>query len=919
MEEKCINAFYFLTGPGYYGVMESQNVRDMRKVPSVPVFSPRWIERKALTSVLESAGAKKITLVNGPAGYGKTSLVVSWLKEYGRKAGWYSAGTEEAGSAGFFTALADALAAVSEYRADVFHDYAETLPAPSADELASSFLSLFENLDDSSGKPLILVIDDYHLVTGINIHRAVHFMVSHMPDGLRIIFISRGDLPFPVSKFRLADEICEIRGNQLLLSADETGLLAEKTFSMNLDREQTAKLHRLSEGWMTAACLALISRRSGSAADFPDSLPERNRYVGEYLVEEVLEHLDPEISSQLLVLSVPESISVSMASFLLGEDMGQSVLNTLSEKNCFLVPVEGPEEVFRFHPFFRQFLLQKLKEEGSGIFKETAGKLSLWYERKGMTDRALEYAIKGGEVLRTEDLIEKAASEYQDDRRLFLYDQLLNEAGFDHSSFPELELHRARTCLHRGEMNRVFLHLKKVEEGLASGNGRDPERIRAAMGMMKATIALFSGAIGSLKSECRRVISCMDGRNDRLTAMAMSYLAVGALYSEESDLLETSRNFENAAAEAEKAGDEIMALNADFQRGVVLRQAGDLKKAERLNRIRLDRIKKNGYPASGIEGVSLCETALITCEKGEEDSAAGMAEEGLDLARESCSLTVRWWAICDMVRILLYLEDLEAAGGYLEELKTTAAENTIPPWFRSLAIELDLRKLVQERKAVEDDFTALMPEISGAPDYSFSGLRLQYIRFLILSGRFHEAAELAGPILTWASGFGRMDTALEAGILLAVSLEKTGLPEWEEPLLKVLRSGERGGYFRIFTSEREFLGDLLMRLQVSGQGQEVSPEYLNSIIKAMKIGMDDGSFPVRGDKKDGSRRGVFELSEREREVLNMLARGCSNLEISEGLFISLNTVKTHLKNINAKLNAENRTRAVALGREAGLC
>ena len=332
----------------------------------------------------------RLTLVSALAGFGKTTLLSAWLRQIDRASGWLSLDDSDNDLTRFLNYLTAAPA-----------QSISGLAAPVVGRTPASFEALLVPLINQLAgldAPLVLVLDDYHLIADDAIHRALTFLIDHMPETLHLVVASRADPPLPLPRWRARRQLIEIRANDLRFTQAETAEFLENTLNLTLSEPDLDLLDARAEGWIAAlqpAALSMQGRQDVSA--FVEALRGSHRYVLDYLVEEVLQQQTPQIRAFLLRSAVLDRLSGDLCDALLEhqERPAQETLVALERSNLFLVPLDDERRWYRYHRLFHDFLHARLESEEPDLVPVLHRRAARWYAEAGATDEAVHHALAG--------------------------------------------------------------------------------------------------------------------------------------------------------------------------------------------------------------------------------------------------------------------------------------------------------------------------------------------------------------------------------------------------------------------------------------------------------------------------------------------------------------------------------------------
>lgn len=858
------------------------------------------VSRSRLTARLDAPG--RLVLVAAPAGFGKTSILTEWLATTSARTAWLSLDGRDDDAAQFWRYL---LAAVDTAKAGLAANASALLAAGAAS--TEAVLATLVNDLHRDGDELALVLDDLHEIDDPAIHEGIAFLIENLPANARIVIASRTDPPLPLARMRARGELVELRAADLRFTPDEIAGYLNDVMGLDVDPDDLARLGDRTEGWIAAlqlAALSLQGRPDPSA--FIAGFAGDDRYVVDYLVEEVLQRQPDATRAFLLQTSVLARLSSDLCDAVTRSAGSAATLEALDRANLFLIPLDDHRQWYRYHHLFAEMLRTRLLDEQPSEVPGLHRRASEWYERRGFTADAIGHAIDAGAFERAAQLIKSASPMMQQQR------QEVTLAGWYAMlppdlvrADPELGIGYAGVLLSSGRTDGVEQLLRDAEA--------------AAGGPSEGVLALRRGI--ALYGSARAM-----GRGDLEAALEQSAIAV-ALSAD---------------------GSHLDRGSSHGIRGLVLWALGRLEEARATWAVSLDALERAGHLSDVLGGSIAMGDILIAL--GRLDGADATYRRALDLGlstepplRGTADMHV---ALADLLRergdlagARAHLADAEALGEYaglpqnrhrrrMAEARLRQAEGDpasglalldeaerlyTPDFFPEVRPVAALRIRQQLAAGQVEDARRGIRRRGIGPDDALTYLseydHITLARALLAAGApardAATAAALLDRLLTAAEAGGRAGAVVELLVLRARGAARVGEADTAlDALGRAITLAEREGYVRVFADEGAELVALLDAL-IDRDGDSA---YLRRLRAATDV---PSGAPVAAALLDP-------LSDRELEVMRLLASDLSGPEISRHLVVSLNTLRTHTKNIYVKLGASSRREAVTRARELGL-
>ena len=383
----------------------------------VPVPPHTLIARPRLFSLLEEGRRRPLTLISAPAGFGKTTLLSAWVQAQAQSPGnplvaWVSLDAADNDLVRFWSYV---LTALDRVRPGNFSEFATYLQAEAQPDLPTVMTACLNRLSEQP-EPLILVLDDYHLLTDAALHISLAFFIEHLPPQVRVILSTRADPPLPMTRLRGRGQLLEVRADQLRTTTQEARVFLGEVMNIELPEQELVAVEERTEGWLVGlqlVGLSLQGRRSSPSSTPPRDLLQavsgQQGYILDYLTEEVLSHQEPSVQRFLLYTSVLERLSAPLCDALLGRSDSQQVLEALQRANLFVVPLDSQRRWYRYHALFAEALRSRLEQVEGASVRELHLRASQWFAGQGDLASAVQHALSAPDCERAANLLEPLA------------------------------------------------------------------------------------------------------------------------------------------------------------------------------------------------------------------------------------------------------------------------------------------------------------------------------------------------------------------------------------------------------------------------------------------------------------------------------------------------------------------------------
>ncbi|HEY0736915.1 MAG TPA: LuxR C-terminal-related transcriptional regulator [Herpetosiphonaceae bacterium] len=882
--------------------------------------------RSPLIARLNEGLHRKLTLISAPAGFGKTTLVSTWLAGCGRSVAWLSLDEADSDPIRFLTYLVAALRTVAPAIGEELLDVLQSPQPPPPEAILTALLNEIAAVPD----PLILVLDDYHAIDAQPVDLALTFLLDHLPRQTHLAITTREDPQLPLARLRARGQLTELRASDLRFTTTEAAAFLKQVMGLDLSAEDVDALESRTEGWIAGLQLAALSMHGrDDIGQFVRAFAGDNRYIVDYLVEEVLQGQPEAVRSFLLQTSILDRLHGSLCDAVTGQERGQAQLEALYRGNFFVIPLDDRRQWYRYHHLFAEVLAAHLRAEQPDQLAVLHRRASAWYEQHGLLADAIRHALAAQDFARVADLVELAWSAIRQSRQdatllgwlRALPDEVLQAR-------PVLGVAYAHVLLSSGVFEGVEERLLSAERWLDTTVDRraqpdvppadmvvvDDEAFRRLPGTIaiaRAGMALARGDVPATVLYAQQALN-LAPEDDHLTrGGAAGFIGLAAWTSGE---LETAhRTFAAGMASLRKAGNIADAINGAITLAAIRIAQGRLRDAMRTYEQALQLASSQGAPLPrGTADIYVGMSGLAR-ERNDLQSATQHLLRSKDLGEHAGFPQNRYrWRVA-MARIREAEGDLDGALTLLDEADRLYMSDFSPNVRPIGALKIRVR-LAQGRLSEALDW-ARAQGLSVQDELSY-GREFEHItlaRLLLAQGKSSlaesfmlDAMGLLQRLLHAAESGERMASVIEILVLQALAHHMQGNTAAAlMPLSRALTLAEPESYVRIFVDEGPAMGTLLEHAAKHG----IAPSYGDQLLNA---------FGKTAARPPSNRVLIEPLSERELDVLRLLGTDLSGPDIARELMVSLNTLRTHTKNIYEKLGVNNRRAAVHRAEELKL-
>ena len=861
----------------------------------VPRLRPFLVPRPHLIKALNQGLAGKLTLISAPAGFGKTTLVSSWidtlqtenatLPPLSTQIAWLSLDKNDHVPARFLSYIIAALQRVDPHIGVSARSMLQASPLP-----VPTLLTALLNDIAARPDPLVLVLDDYHVIDAQPIDEALAFLLDHMPPQLHLVITTREDPNLPLARLRVRGQLTTVRASDLRFDLAEAAVFLRQTMGLDLSEDNIAALEARTEGWVAGLQLASISLqgRQHDAADFIDAFTGSHRFVLDYLVEEVLHRQSESVQRFLLQTSILDRLCGPLCDAVCLSTDSQQTLEALDRANLFLIPLDNERRWYRYHHLFVEFLRQRLQQQYPNNIAEHEIRASEWYEDNGYEIEAFQHAVAANDVQRAERLVEGGGTPMHfRGAGAYVLNWLASLSKTELDASPSLWVIYASTLLFVGQHLAVEQKLQAAEAALQdSGSDDKTKDLVGRIASLRATMAVIQNDVETIIAESLRAQKYL--HPDNLIYRISATWALGVAYQFQGNRAAASRAFTKTIS---IGGDSIYVIAATINLGNIQESDNQLTLAAKTYE---NSLHLAGDPPQPIACEGFLGLARIHYEWNELDAAEQYGQQCFQMTQQMDNVDSFVSYGIFLSRLMLARGDVPGAVTVLDEVEEFVHNNNFEFRMPSVA-DAQVLALLREGSVEK------AAQLARMHDLPFSQARVH-----LAEGDSASALAILERLCQQAKD--QPDERLKVAVLQAIAYQANGeLDKALQALRDALMLAEPDGFMRIFLDE----GAVMAQLLSDAMAQGMVPGYVSKLLAVFEAEKQEPDLPLPQALIDP-------LSERELEVLALVAAGLKNKEIAEQLFISLNTVLYHIKNIYDKLGVRKRTLAIIKARELDL-
>lgn len=916
----------------------------------VPPPRPQLVARPAITTKLHASAAYPLTLIAAPAGFGKTTLVSEWITLTEQPVAWLSLDEEDDDPGRFLLYL---VAALRSIHPRIGETTLASLQAPQLPPLTALLTPLLNDLSQLSA-PFALVLDDYHLITVQSIHDALTFFVEHLPPTLRLIMTTRLDPPLPLARWRVRGQLAEVRADDLRFGSAEAATFFNQVMGLDLTADDIARLEARTEGWIAGLQLAALSMQGrADITGFIQSFSGSHRHVFSYLIDEVLNQRPAGTLDFLLQTALLERFNADLCNAVTERNDSQALLERIEQANLFLIPLDDERKWYRYHHLFAEVLRTHLHQTAPQTIPALHQRAAAWFEAQELVPEAVRHALAADDFAKVAHLVERIgiALLSQPSVQSLLESWLVALPANFIGTRPRLCLIYAWFLFMRHDLLNASYWLEKADAARLQDSPQVDnhlaEQIAGEIAVIHAVIAAYqpNPALSEALTWGRQALATL--KDDQAAFRSIAAGAVGSVYMKQGNVVEAEQALAEANRMAQASRNVYALAAAATNQSNMQRVQGAQRRAFITCQAALAWMIGQRVHSLPIVGTLYLALADLQRERNELALAQEHATVALTHLLKGISPHVLIFGHLVLLRVLQAQGQWAQAREQVRKVATLAEQHptvihrtllsAISAQFdsaeNSLALDLSagLTKAYQWAQShgwAEEPLTVA----HNSYDLIFMLEHSRLARAQIFIAWAHRTQE--HPILHETLAYLQRQEQMAADshlgwyriklqVLQALVHSILGQSAVALSMLTVaLQHAEPEGYVRIFVDEGEPMRLLLTEWTQSDIDDGQLGTYVNQLLMAFMPSVDqqrNAKSAVQTETPSPTIVKLVEpLSERELEILHLVANGLSNSQLADKLIVTVGTVKKHLNNIYGKLGVASRTQAIGRGRELGL-
>jgi LuxR family maltose regulon positive regulatory protein len=885
----------------------------------IPPSGNNIVHRSALHEKLNSGLNRKLILVSAPAGFGKTTVVSDWIFENKIPSAWFSLDNGDNDPVDFLSYIISGIQSIHTTFGQGAIKLLNSPNRPSVESIASLLINEIFNINLN----FLLVLDDFHLIKSDEVLKLVAYLLDHIPVNFHIVILTRSDPALSLSRLRSQHQLVELRSSDLSFSANDISILFNKKLKLGLSIEDVISLETKTEGWIAGLQLTALSMQGREdISGYIQDLKGDNRYIMDYLMEEVLNIQTDEIKEFLLQTSILEQMSAPLCNAVLSRNDSQMILEKLEKDNMFVIPLDEERNWYRYHHLFAELLRQRFQLRDKAAINKLHNKACEWFEHNNMNLLAIDHTLEINNYEKCVQLLGKVAEDmWQNGNHIAIlkYGDMLPDEVIKTSI--EFCLYYSWILISSGQIQKAEPFLKSAElntkkiiySNLTESNIQYHKKLLGKISVAFAYLKSHEEHSGEIYDYCKTAMENLS--DDDPLWYSWAWFSSGIAHFSNGSLLESSVSFNNAFEYSKKAGNIYLISTIAIRMAENEQQLGHYKSAFKKCSDLLIIMKDKGYSeiakaewsyAALFLIMGITELMWANLERGCENIkiAYDLSRKGKDIFLQICTLMV-------YTVLIRELDEVEAEKKSIE-LDNLMKQTGNHPFLTTMYIGWKIYSLIETGQIDRANITISEYGLSldNEKSHSNESEYAAYVSLLLAQSKLDEAEFLLSELYALANEGKLVEKLIGLKVYYSILYKMRGNREKAVAnLIEAMEMAADENLLYPFLIYRHQTMDILNEaFRVHATKKTNIP---GKFVDNLKLALN------RWDNHKKTNAGL-DLSTREIDTLKLISSDLSNQEIADKLYISLNTVKTHLKNIYLKLEVGNRAKAVAKAKELGM-
>jgi LuxR family transcriptional regulator, maltose regulon positive regulatory protein len=886
----------------------------------IPPVGNNVVHRSELFEKLNTGLSRKLILVSAPAGFGKTMLLSDWINQNKIPTAWISIDNGDNDPVKFLNYIISGIQGVSKEFGQRTLKLLNSPNKPSIESITSLLINDILNINQN----FLLVLEDFHLIKSNEVVKLVTYLLEYIPGNIHIVILTRSDPALSVSRLRSQQLLVELRSSDLSFSANDISILFNKKLKLGLSIEDVYSLETKTEGWIAGLQLTGLSMQGReNISEFIRDLKGDNRYIMDYLMEEVLKIQNDNNKEFLLQTSILEQMSASLCNAVLNRNDSQLTLEWLDKNNMFVIPLDNERNWYRYHHLFADLLKQRLQQKGKTTIVELHNGASVWFKNNSMPLLAINHAIEAGNFEKSIQFLgEIIESMWENGQHssIIKYGELLPDELILQNS--EICLYYSWVLIKAGQIQKArpfLLNAETISLQIINDLHSSKEEIHYNKKLLgKTSVALaylnsFAGSSELVSGYCKRALENLS--EDDPLWFSWGWYSMGIAESASAKFNNSIAAYEKALEYGKKSGNIFLISTIAMNLANIETRMGFYTSAYKKCSELIAYMGESGY--SQFAKTECTFAGLYSCLAGIElmrtdfDEALENINTAYILSKKESNVSHKIYVLMVFSLVLWCHGDLAGAIKKTEEAESIMKHNKIAPAMKSVYVGMKAFYLIEQNQLDKANvfFKDNGLELEKTISYYDENGYVTFALLLISELKFNELEILLNKLKEIAEAANRIERLIELKIFYAILYKNTGKKDKAiASLIESLEYAARDNIIGCYVFYYDKISDLLTEVyRIQATAKTNIPQNL---LFKLKLAIEKRHNRVNNRQSE-------ELSTRELEILKLIAKNLSNQEIADQLFISLNTVKTHLKNINLKLEVDSRSKAAARAMELG--